>query len=585
MASKKFTEWLKGQKHKPGDKITNFQRLTSRYLPPQGVTTWGEWYEEAGVTPAAVEDKGKKEEPKYVGTLQERVEKAKKEQAELEEAREFDKSKGRDQLTQKEATRMGDIYDKHATDLKPQIEEYEFKLDLFAKKIAKGDKLTALEEKEIDDITKKYTSLKKSYDEARQDAIDMYYGRIETPTTKTGKKIAAEVKVAKPATSVVEPTNVGTGTPAKPAKTETLPDKLAATADKTFDKPVKNQPRSKTTATELARESGDLYGSVKADDARTAERETAAEGIASSADFGLSEALFKNVPSLKAIYEKYIDPKSKMTDDEFRKQIRNDVWYRQNSKEIKNRFVQLYNYQDLKKTGQDATQTQYAKDIEIIKDKLRKNAVILGSDIASNPNELDKIAEDLYITDRSEDDSFITDLLAARIRPVAGMLGGKGTANYSGQALQNYNLLVKAARDNGFQVADIIPGAANVDQLLQNIAAGKVDINRVIGDARTLASQGQPQYVRDLLAQGYNLNQVYAPYRQTMANILEIGDADQIDLNDPILRNAITDKGDMNLYDFKKELRKDNRWQYTENAKQEVSDAALGVLRDFGFQG
>jgi hypothetical protein len=121
--------------------------------------------------------------------------------------------------------------------------------------------------------------------------------------------------------------------------------------------------------------------------------------------------------------------------------------------------------------------------------------------------------------------------------------------------------------------------------LLQNIAAGKIDINRVVGDARTLASQGQPQYVRDLLAQGYNLNQVYAPYRQTMANILEIGDADQIDLNDPILRNAITDKGDMNLYDFKKELRKDNRWQYTENAKQEVSDAALGVLRDFGFQG
>lgn len=377
------------------------------------------------------------------------------------------------------------------------------------------------------------------------------------------------------------------GTPVPSAKTEKPAATPAATpaTGTTPSKPAKKQPSSKTTATELARESGDLYGSVKADDVAAAARETAAEGIASSADFGLSEALFKNVPSLKAIYEKYIDPKSKMTDDEFRKQIRNDVWYRQNSKEIKNRFVQLYNYQDLKKTGQDATQTQYAKDIEIIKDKLRKNAVILGSDIASNPNDLEKIAEDLYITDRSEDDSFITDLLAARIRPVAGMLGGKGTANYSGQALQNYNALVKAARDNGFQVADIIPGASNVDQLLQNIAAGKIDINRVISDARTLASQGQPQYVRDLLAQGYNLNQVYAPYRQTMANILEIGDPDQIDLNDPVLRNAITDKGDMNLYDFKKELRKDNRWQYTENAKQEVSDAALGVLRDFGFQG
>jgi hypothetical protein len=70
-----------------------------------------------------------------------------------------------------------------------------------------------------------------------------------------------------------------------------------------------------------------------------------------------------------------------------------------------------------------------------------------------------------------------------------------------------------------------------------------------------------------------------------MANILEIGDPDQIDLNDPTLRMAITDKGDMNIYDFKKALKQDNRWQYTENARNEVSTAALNVLRDFGFQG
>ena len=70
-----------------------------------------------------------------------------------------------------------------------------------------------------------------------------------------------------------------------------------------------------------------------------------------------------------------------------------------------------------------------------------------------------------------------------------------------------------------------------------------------------------------------------------MANILEIDDPNQISLNDPTLRMAITDKGDMNLYDFKKALRQDDRWQYTGTAKQEVSNAALNVLRNFGFQG
>jgi aminopeptidase N len=99
-----------------------------------------------------------------------------------------------------------------------------------------------------------------------------------------------------------------------------------------------------------------------------------------------------------------------------------------------------------------------------------------------------------------------------------------------------------------------------------------------------LAAQGQPKYVRDLLGQGYDLQNIYAPYRQTMASVLEI-QPDEIDLNDSTLRMAITDKGDMNLYDFKKALRQDNRWQYTGAAKEEVSNAALKVLQDFGFQG
>jgi hypothetical protein len=43
----------------------------------------------------------------------------------------------------------------------------------------------------------------------------------------------------------------------------------------------------------------------------------------------------------------------------------------------------------------------------------------------------------------------------------------------------------------------------------------------------------------------------------------------------------------MNLYDFRKALKvRISRWQYTAQAKEDVSDtAALQVLRDFGFQG
>jgi hypothetical protein len=121
-------------------------------------------------------------------------------------------------------------------------------------------------------------------------------------------------------------------------------------------------------------------------------------------------------------------------------------------------------------------------------------------------------------------------------------------------------------------------------ETLKRIALGELDATRLEQDVRKLAAIGQPQFVRDLLGQGIDLEEIYAPYRKTMGNILEL-DPGQIDLNDPTLRMGINDKGDVNLYDYAKELRKDSRWQYTGNAREAVSDGVLTVLRNFGFQG
>ncbi len=46
----------------------------------------------------------------------------------------------------------------------------------------------------------------------------------------------------------------------------------------------------------------------------------------------------------------------------------------------------------------------------------------------------------------------------------------------------------------------------------------------------------------------------------------------------------VTRNKEMPIYDFEKLLRKDYRWQYTDNARRDVSNVALKVLRDFGFQ-
>jgi hypothetical protein len=318
------------------------------------------------------------------------------------------------------------------------------------------------------------------------------------------------------------------------------------------------------------------------------EREAALANARANQDFSLPETLFNNVDELKKLLNDYVTSDKKggqWTLKKFRNEFLNTNWYKNNSKEIKARYVQLYNYRDQLEGGQDVRNTDYAKQIALLTRQLENKAREIGSDAASDPDALRRTAENMYITNQGIEDSMTIDFLAASIRPVAGMIGGQVTEGYSGEALANYRTLVQTARENGFQISDILPGGANEQQVLSGIASGIIDINRVAQDARKLAAQGQPQYVRDLLSQGYNLSQVFKPYRQTMANILEIGDPDQIDLNDPLLRSAITDKGDMNLYDFRKALRQDSRWQYTAQAKEDVSTAALQVLRDFGFQG
>ena len=169
------------------------------------------------------------------------------------------------------------------------------------------------------------------------------------------------------------------------------------------------------------------------------------------------------------------------------------------------------------------------------------------------------------------------------------MIAGKITEDYSGLALQNYQGLQQLAKRNGFKLEGILPPnldgtPARAEDTLKRLALGEIDPTRLAQDVRKLAAVGQPQFVRDLLGQGIDLDQIYSPYRRTMANILEL-DEGQIDLNDPTLRMGISDKGDVNLYDYSKALRQDSRWQYTGNARKEVSDSALTVLRNFGFQG
>jgi len=115
---------------------------------------------------------------------------------------------------------------------------------------------------------------------------------------------------------------------------------------------------------------------------------------------------------------------------------------------------------------------------------------------------------------------------------------------------------------------------------IENGEDEKVIANQI----RQIAANGMPDSVKKLMQEGTDLETIYAPYKNIMESVLEVP-SNAITLNDATLRSAIGPDKEMSIYEFQRQLRKDARWQYTNNAREEVSNAALGVLRDFGFQG
>lgn len=143
------------------------------------------------------------------------------------------------------------------------------------------------------------------------------------------------------------------------------------------------------------------------------------------------------------------------------------------------------------------------------------------------------------------------------------------------------NTLAKTARANGLDLTKDFGDVVN--SWVKRVEAGE-DVAIFQNLIRGTAKLGMPQNVQSLIDNGLDLDAVYAPYKRVMASNLELT-PESISLNDPLLRTAIGPDKEMSIYDFEKSIRKDNRWQYTDKAREEASDAALRVLRDFGLMG
>ena len=227
--------------------------------------------------------------------------------------------------------------------------------------------------------------------------------------------------------------------------------------------------------------------------------------------------------------------------------------------------------EDPDKLAEVEATTTYGRGLKDIKDAIEAARLASGAELTDI--EINELAQEAYDKGLDRERNSLSAFLDQKFKFSAD--GAKGKAGETIADLQ------KIATANGLDLQKAFGTQLPIWLAAINKGESIETFKKMIRD---VAKIGMPQNIASMLDNGVDLDAIYSPYRNIMASVLEIN-PETITLNDPLLRSAITGEKEIPIYEFQRQLRKDTRWQYTNQAKEEVSDVALKVLRDFGFQG
>ena len=226
---------------------------------------------------------------------------------------------------------------------------------------------------------------------------------------------------------------------------------------------------------------------------------------------------------------------------------------------------------DVTKLAEVEANTTYGRGLKDLKDAIETARLAAGAELTDV--EVTALAQEAYDKGLDRERNSFNAFLDSKFK-----FGAKGAKGKAGEQLAE---LQKVAAANGLDLQKAF--GTQLPTWLASINKGE-SVETYKKMIRDVAKIGMPQNIASLLDNGVDLDAIYSPYKNVMASVLEIN-PESITLSDPVLRSAITGDKELPIYEFQRQLRKDTRWQYTNQAKEEVSDVALKVLRDFGFQG
>lgn len=166
---------------------------------------------------------------------------------------------------------------------------------------------------------------------------------------------------------------------------------------------------------------------------------------------------------------------------------------------------------------------------------------------------------------------------------VRSSLSKMDVSQFGGNILNTHMSIRDYARKMGIAVSDKL-----ATSYTSGILAGSMSMEGVQGELRNMALPYYGQFA-DRIKAGDTIYDITSPYRSMIASMLEI-DPESVSFDitgakmDPLLLKAISGDGGkpMGLFDLRKNIKQDSRWQYTRNAQEEYAGLTRDLMRMFG---
>ena len=324
-------------------------------------------------------------------------------------------------------------------------------------------------------------------------------------------------------------------------------------ADPASPKPT-NTATKKTAAKKTAKKAA-----AKKDDDRVPKR------VRMARQYGFVQAFFDTDPELKRLFNQAV--KNTWSPERFIAELRDTKWFRTNSVSVRNAIMQ--------KTADPETYRERVKRLAAtIRDTW--GATFGNTQGMLEDGEIRRWAETAYMMDWSE--AQVMDQIAKSVN-FHKLIKSK---NLGGTAAELKTSIEALGRAYGLNVGDRF-----IANQVEKIVSGRDTKEGTALRLREWAKREYAAFAAELDG-GATIEDIAEPYIGRMAELLELN-PESIHAREGMIQKALKARGQdgkpaaLSLADFEDMVRRDRRWQYTNNAREQGMAIVHGLLRDFGL--